>query len=172
MAWATVAAFTDSEVVTAARLNQMADNLEYLRNSNEYAFFDGDGPEMTTTSATFVSMGADFEQAAFACTGRPVLVLLQASVRVTGAASEIGNFDIEVDGSRIGHSTEGIVSVGRETNAGTVVTTPPYYASIGAIITGLSAGNHSFEMHWAVDAGGTLRVGYGNAAIRFYVREL
>jgi hypothetical protein len=172
MAWATVAAFTDNEQVTAAKLNQMADNIEYLRAPNQYEFFDGDGPEMTTTSTSFVSLGANFEQANFACTGRPILVLLQGSVRVTGAGSEIGNFDIEVDGSRIGHTTEGIISIARETNAGSVVTTPPYYASIGSIITGLSSGNHSFKMMWAVDSGGTLRLGYGAAAIRFYVREL
>lgn len=172
MAWGTVAAFTDNEVVIAAKLNQLADNIEYLRAPNQYEYFNGLGPEMTTTSGTFVSLGANFEQATFACTGRPILVLLQGSVRVTGAGSEIGNFDIEVDGSRIGHSTEGIVSVGRETNAGTVVTTPPYFASIGAIITGLSVANHAFKMMWTVDAGGTLRLGYGAAAIRFWIREL
>lgn len=172
MSWAAVSAFTENHVVTAAELNQMADNIDYLRSPNQYEYFNGLGPEMTTTSGTFVSLGGSFEQAAFACTGRPVLVLLQGSVRVTGAAAEIGNFDIEVDGSRIGHSTEGIVSVGRETNAGSVVSTPPYFASIGAIITGLSAANHAFKMMWAVDAGGTLRLGYGAAAIRFWIREL
>lgn len=170
--WVNIPAYTENQVLEAADLNQLADNLEYLRDPNEYAFFDGNGPEMTTTSTSFVSMGSDFEQAAFACTGRPVLVMLQASVRVTGSAAEIGHFDIEVDGARIGSAGNGLVSVGRETNAGSVVSTPPYYATIGAIIMGLAAGNHSFEMHWAVDSGGTLRVGYGAGAVRFYVREL
>lgn len=172
MAWGTVAAFTDNEVVTAAKLNQLADNIEYLRAPNQYEFFDGNGPEMTTTSTSFVSMGTDFEQLTFACTGRPVLVLLQGSVRVTGSASEIGRFDIKVDFARIGGSTQGLAAVGRETNAGSVVTTPPYFASIGAVITGLSAGNHGFTMMWAVDSGGTLRLGYGASAIRFWIREL
>jgi len=171
MAWGTVAAFTDNEVVTAAKLNQLADNIEYLRASNEYVYLYN-STEMTTTSGTFVSLGANFEQAAFACTGRPILVLLQGSVRVSGAGSEIGNFDIEVDGSRIGHSTDGLVSVQRETNAGSVVTTPPYHASIGAIITGLAAGNHAFKMMWAVEAGGTLKLGYGSGAVKFCIREL
>lgn len=172
MSWGTVAAFTENEVVPASKLNQLADNIEYLRAPNQYEVFYGVGPEMTTTSGSFVSLGAAFEQAAFVTTGRPLLVLLQGSVRVSGSGTEQGHFDIEIDGSRIGHSTAGIVTVQRETNAGSVVTTPPYYASIGAIITGLAAGTHSIEMHWAVDSGGTLRLGYGTAAVRWYVREL
>lgn len=172
MAWGTVAAFTNNEVVSAAKLNQLADDIEYLRAPNQYAYFYGLGPEMTTTSGTFVSLGANFERTSFACTGRPILVLLLGSVRVTGSATELGHFDIEVDGSRIGGTTQGLVTVGRETNAGSVVTVPPYYASIGTIVPGLAAGNHSFKMMWAVDSGGTLRLGYGNAAIRFYIREL
>lgn len=171
MAWGTVAAFTENEVVTHTKLNQLADNIDYLRAPNQYEY-TYNSTEMTTTGTSFASLGANFEQTSFACTGRPILVLLVGSVRVTGSGSEIGNFDIEVDGSRIGHSTEGIVSIGRETNAGTVVTTPPYYASIGSIITGLSAGNHSFKMMWAVDSGGTLRLGYGAAAVKFVIREL
>lgn len=171
MSWGTVAAFTENEVVNAAKLNQLADNIEYLRAPNFLSTFLGVGPELTTTSTSFVSLGANFEKT-ITTTGRPLLVLLLGSVRVTGSASEIGNFDIEVDSSRIGHSTEGIASVGRETNAGAVVTTPPYYASIGSIISGLSAASHTIKMMWAVDSGGTLRLGYGAAAIRYYVMEL
>lgn len=172
MAWVDIAAYTENQVLDAADLNQLADDIEYLRDPNEYAYFYGNGPEMTTTSTSFVSMGANFEQAAFLCTGRPVLVLLEGSVRVTGVAAEIGHFDIEVDGARIGSAGNGLVSVGRETNAGSVVSTPPYYANIGAIITGLAAGTHSIKMMWVVDSGGTLRIGYGAGAVRFYVREL
>lgn len=171
MAWADVAAFTENQVVDADDLNQLADNIEYLANPNQETAFLGSGPELTTTSTSWVSVSASLEKT-ITTTGRPLLVLLQGSVRVTGSGSEIGHFDIEIDGSRIGHSTEGIVSVGRETNAGSVVTTPPYFASIGAIITGLSAASHTVKIMWIVDSGGTLRLGYGAAAIRLWVREL
>lgn len=172
MAWKNIAAYSENQVLDADDLNDLADNIEYLRAPNSYEVFYGVGPEMTTTSTTFTSLGAAFEVAAFACTGRPLLVRLLGSVRVTGSGSENGHFDIEIDGSRIGHTTAGIATVTRETNAGSVVTTPPYYASIGRIITGVAAGNHSVKMMWVVDSGGTLRLGYGNAAVRWYVREL
>lgn len=171
MAWGTVAAFTDSEVVTHTKMNQLCSNIDYLRNANKATTFLGLGPELTTTSTSFVSMGANFEKT-ITCTGRPLLVLLQGSVRVTGAAAELGRFDIEVDGSRIGGTTAGLSTVGRQAFAGSVVAVTPYLASIGAIITGLSAASHTIKMMWNVDSGGTLRIGYGNAAIRFYVKEL
>jgi len=171
MAWGSVAAFSENDVVTAAILNQMADNIEYMRAPNQYAYLYN-STEMTTTSGTFVSLGANFEQATFACTGRPLLVLLQGSVRVTGSSAEVGHFDIEVDSSRIGDSAVGIISFARETFGGSVLTNAPYLTSIGAIITGLAAGNHSIKMMWIVDSGGTLRLGYGGAAVKFIIREL
>lgn len=172
MSWGTVAAFADNEVVTHTKMNQLCSNIDYLRNANKATTFLGLGPELTTTSTTFVSMGANFEKLNFSSTGRPLLVLLQGSVRVTGAGTENGRFDIEVDGTRIGGTTAGLVTVGRQAFAGSVVAVTPYLASIGAIITGLSVATHNIKMMWNVDSGGTLRIGYGNAAIRFYVKEL
>lgn len=170
MAWTAIAALTDGQVPNAALMNQLAGNVDYLRAPNAYVYQVTAG--QTTTSLSFVSMGANFEQASFAMSGGKMLVLLTGMVRVTGAGTEIGNFDIEIDGSRIGHSTGGIMAVQRETNAGSITATPPYMANIGYIISGLSVGNHAVKMMWKVATGGTLRIGHDGSVVRFYIKEL
>jgi hypothetical protein len=168
MAWTSVSAFTDQQVVTHTIMNQLADNIDYLRSRvTDTSLVSA---ETTTTSTTFVSMGASFEKT-ITTYGGPVLVLLTGAVRVTGVGTEIGRFDIEVDGARIGHTTGGIMAFERETNAGSVTATPPYTVNIGAFITGLSAASHTIKMMWTVASGGTLRIGHNASDVRFYVKE-
>ena len=169
MAWTTISDFTDEQVISATIMNQLADNIEFLANTTQ-----GDSEvttEQTTTSATFVSIGASFEKT-ISMTGGNLLVLLTGMTRVTGVGTEVGYFDIELDAARLGHTTEGLMVVQRETNAGTVTGTPPYSMIFGRIITGLSVASHTIKIMWMVDSGGTFRLGYSGTAIRLYVKEI
>lgn len=166
MAWTEIATLTQGQVITHTILNQMNDNIEYLRQPNDaVSTIIG---TVTTTSATLVSMGTDFEKT-IVTYGGPVLVLLTGPVKVTGADVQ-GTFDIEVNSVLIGGA--GISFFVGETNAGTFVNRPAYNCTIGYLIDGLSAGTYTFKMMWAVAATGTLQLGTGGVANRFIVREM
>ncbi len=170
MAWTAISDFTNGQVVTATILNQLVGNLAYLSNRNSYSFEENG--VLTTTGGTFVSMGANYEYT-IAMTGGPLLVLLTGQVRVTaGGAPEYGYFDIELDGTRLGHTTDGLSIIERETNTGTVDNNFAVMMSLGRIISGLSVANHTVKMMWRDNGSGAVQIGYGPSRVKFLVKEL
>lgn len=146
--------FTDGVAPTAAQLNDILENLEWLHAPPSDSF-EYSGADLTTTSTTFASISSDFELAV-TTTGGHVFCLLVAHARFL-------YFDIEIDGARLG-GTNGIAVVST-TSFGAQVQIPH-------MIFNLAAGAHTFKAMWKRETSGTPGIIYADVMPRFYVREL
>lgn len=99
MAYNTVADFTANEAPDESKLNDLNENLEFIRTPVTYHFASVAG--YTTTSATFVEVDATNTSQTMTFGGGKVLIL----VKFAGDEFEM---DLEIDGARVGDATRGL----------------------------------------------------------------
>lgn len=156
MAWTTPVTWTTNQLVTAADLNaQVRDNLNYLFNGRpKFSILRDNNANYTTTSLTFVDVDGTNLKGTLALSGGAVL--LGFNCAMVGLNIR-GYFDFAVDGTRVG--TAGTNGLMRQTegNGG-----GDGGVSLVALVTGLSAGSHTFTIQWRAHISGTLTMYAGN----------
>jgi hypothetical protein len=157
MAWNTLPTLSDGGTPTATNLNQINENMEWLKAPPTISFQDTIGSDYTTTSATWGTVSADFV-GTLVTTGGYVEGLFSGSVRRL-------DLDWSVNGTRV--TSTGTAGTGMFRNNQTlfVNTNLPY------MWDNLPAGTYVFAMQWKVPAVVTGAI-EGAYKPRFYVREL
>lgn len=146
MSWTEMTDLGVGDLVSAADMDAIRTNIEYLLNPDDDATLHNEGSDYSTTSGSFVDVDATDLAATITTNGGPVLVI------VTGAAAHnVGGwayFDIDVDGTRHGSAnTLGLMALYANSSSD--------YQSITlcAWITGLGADSHTFKLQWRAASG-------------------
>jgi hypothetical protein len=166
MAWTTPKTdWVAGDAVTAALMNNIGNNLAALKAPPSSAYVVDESGSYTTTSASFVNVDATNLSLTITTTGGDVMVHFHG-VTDHDSASGITYLDVDVDGARTA-GDDGICGQ-FGTNESTV--------SFTRLISGLSAGSHTFKLQWKVSAG-TGAIYTGSVAGRawhpqFWVREV
>jgi hypothetical protein len=171
MAWTTPKDWTTDELVTASDLNtHLRDNLNALKSPPSAHFEANESSDYTTTSTSFVDVDATAGKLSLTITtnGGDVLVHFHGSVENGGGSAIF--FDVAVDGTRTA-GDDGILRARASTTTDTVP------VSFTRLITGLSAGAHTFKLQWKVGANtATLCAGAGTSGKdvhpQFWAREV
>lgn len=169
MTWTTPRTWADEELVTANLMNtHIRDNLNALKSPPSDNYEANEASDYTTTSTSFVDLDATKFSLTITTTGGDVLVGFNGNFKCT--ASTVAFLDIDVDGSRVG-GDDGIKVF--DVNASIAGAFP----SFARLITGLSAGTHTFKLQWRTGSGTlTMYAGAGtsNADVhpQFWVREV
>lgn len=148
MGWTAPSTWNPGQVVGASDLNvQLRDNMAYLLSQRPGVLVKRDNnAAYTTTSAVFVDVDSTNLAISLTINGSAVLVTFAAVV----TCSLLGDvyMDITVDGTRYG-------SAGADGVWETHIDTAGYGHSLsGAImVTGLSAGLHTFKLQWKTNTG-------------------
>ncbi|NWF69035.1 MAG: hypothetical protein HXY40_08110 [Chloroflexi bacterium] len=152
--WTTPKNWNVGELLIAADMNtHLRDNLDWLKSRpfNSVAV-----ATTTTTSTSFVQMTG----ASVSLTSVGGSVLIMASMVVYGSAACTITTDFAVDGTRVGHTTNGLLaltSAPSNVNATMVWITP----------TPPSAGAHTYTVWWKTSAGTATAADY-----RLFVMEV
>lgn len=163
MTWTQPKTWT-SEPLTSADLNtHLRDNLEALKDPPSAHYAPQETTDYTTTSLAWVDVDSAGLSLTIETHGGDVLVSFHGVVFGTELA-----FDVAVDGVRLG-GDNGLVLHVDGSNAGSVAFT--------RLVSGLSAGSHTFALQWRTRfAGITLYAGAGTAnrdhIPQFWVREV
>jgi len=162
-AWTEVAYLNTDDVVTNAWVDMVASNLEYLLSPNAGDVLFDNTADYTTTSTSFVDVDATNLKHTITTNEGPVLVTFACSA--SGSAAESVGFDFDVDGTRVGAAfTFGIARFIAQTNVRIV--------GFSKLITGLSAGSHTFKLQWRVSGGtGTINSRSAYCGVSFDVIE-
>lgn len=168
MAWTTPKTWTDGSVLTAAELNeQVRDNLNYLFAKPSDIYNVDEAANYTTTSTTFVDVDATDLALTITTGGGDVAVWFSGTV-TKNATNNVLTMDVDVDGSRFAGDDGIIYSYGDATIG----------MSFFVVITGLSAGSHTFKLQWKIAGGNTATMYAGAGTLyldvhpQFGVREL
>lgn len=167
MAYIAPPTYSDTTATAANANTYIRDNQLALKDPPSTNYEANESADYSTTSTTYGNVdpiGTDFTLS-ITTTGGDVMI---AAILPTNGNS--GLFDVSVDGTRIANNTlGGLCRVG------------PNQLSLGSftrIITGLSAGSHTFILQWKSLAGASV-VLYAGAATanrdlhpQFWVREL
>lgn len=168
MAYTAIPEITDT-TATAANLNAyIRDNQRAIKAPPSAHYEPNEGADYSTSSTSFVNVdtvgaGTDFTLS-ITTTGGAVMI---GAVLPTNGAR--GWFDVSVDGTRIANNTNGGLCQ--------IVTGAPL-GVFNRIVTGLSAGLHTFILQWRVSTVGpiVLYAGAGTANFdmhcQFFVREI
>jgi len=149
--WTTPITWNVDQLVTNTDLNeQVRDNLEYLLSPNhQHILRDNGGNYSITNVTTFQDIDSANLSLTLETHGGPVYVHLMGSARSNGLVNH-GYFDLTVDGTRLGAAhTLGLVTFGVDPQTWMPV-------SISVLVTGLSAGVHTFRPQWRTDPSDTL----------------
>lgn len=169
--WATPHVFTAGELVTSTIMNGLKDNVLALKDP-AYGVADIDeASDYTTTSTAWV----DVDGAGNTLTleietgGGNVLVGFTGGMRSSSSASYYMKLNISVDGTDVA-GDDGIAA----SNA-----TEREVVSFVWLVTGLSAGRHTFKLRWKMSSAngtGTLYAGAGTTDLdthpQFWVMEV
>lgn len=146
MAWTTPKTDFGAETLTAAQMNAIGDNLEYLFSPNS-SYYLPNTSNYTSTSASYVSIDATLGNFRHQIDTDGGNVLVFGSLVFSNSSAATNTlFDIEVDGVSIAPSTN-MFNIRQET-AGV----PELYTFIYPV-EGLSDGNHTFELKWKIGGG-------------------
>ena len=121
--------------------------------------------DYTTTSTSFVDVDGTNLALTIITNGGPVLVHFHGMFYTNGARMWL---DVDVDGTRTA-GDDGIIGAWQTAN---------FTVTFSRLITGLSAGEHTFTLQWKVISGGTAKLyagaGTSNADVhpQFWVREV
>jgi hypothetical protein len=154
MAWSTPPTFTSGQVITATDLNTyLRDNENYLLSRPKNFVKHDNNADYTTTSSSFVDIDGTNLTITLTLSGSAVLLSFTA---VINDSSNQPAFDFTVDGTRVGGSTDGLMTISGGNGR--------YCATMVALVTGLSAAAHTFKVQWrAVSGTATLYAGSGTS---------
>lgn len=168
MAWTTPVTQTTGTLITAAEWNaQVANNLEAVKNPPTDSYVGNEGADWTTTSTSFVDVDGTDLSLSITTTGGDVYVGFHGNL-ASGANTYL---DVTMDGTAIG-GDDGIVAI-----QGAGSTAPGRPIGFVRLVTGVSAGAHTFNLRWKVASGtSTLYGGAGTGSAdlhpQFWVREM
>jgi hypothetical protein len=172
MAWTTPKTWNVDELLTAANLNtHLRDNLNALKAPPTAHYECDEASDYTTTSTSFVDVDGTNLALAITTGGGDVLVHFHAAVMHGGSGRIF--FDVTVDGDRVA-GDDGIIG-GYVVNSSSGY--PTAYMTFTRLITGVSAGEHTFKVQWKT-SGATARLfagagtSWGDAHPQFWVREV
>lgn len=161
-AWVTPATYSAGQLVTAADLNLIRDNLNALKAppSDQYENF---ASAYSISGATFADVDATNLLLSITTTGGDVEItffgVFTASTDMS--AAEYVAFDVLCDGARLGDTTTGMTRTNN--NTGRIISfSMPHYNK-----TGLAAGAHTFKLQAKETAVATISL----VSIFFMVRE-
>ncbi len=167
MAWSTpYTSWVAGDQNTATAMNRIEANVVYLniRPSSQYVL--NQGSDYTTTSTSFTDTDTTNLALTITTNGGDVMVHFHGISTNSAAVNTL--YDVTVDGTRTA-GDDGITGA-----AGTTRTT----VSFTRLITGLSAGSHTFKLQWKVASAstGTLYAGAGTSGSdvhpQFWVKEV
>lgn len=169
MTWVEPKTWSVDELVTASNLNtHLKGNLNALKNPPTDEYVCDESNYYTTTSTSFVNVDGTNLSLTITTTGGDVMVGFNASFY--NNASTAIHLDVDVDGAREA-GDDGIVHINEPA--------APFWipGSFVRLITGLSAGSHTFKLQWKVSGGtGYMQSGEGTANAdthpQFWVREV
>lgn len=157
MPWNTLPTLTDGGTPTHTNLNQIVENLEWMKSPPTLSFQDTIGSDYTTTSLTWGTISASFS-GTLVTTGGYVEGLFSGSCRRV-------DLDWSVNGTRVTSTGTAGTGMFRNNNILLTNTNLPY------LWDDLPAGTYVFAMQWKSPTGLTSLV-EGAYKPRFYVREL
>lgn len=164
MAWTTPKTWT-AEVLSSSDLNtHLRDNLSALKDPPSDNYEADEVSDYTTTSTSFVDVDATNLSLTITTGGGDVMVHAHLATNVSTGRLQ---FNIDVDGSPHA-ANDGIV----------VHAAMQHVTSFSRLITGLSAGSHTFKLQWKTSTGGTgtIYAGAGSSGTdvhpQFWVREV
>ncbi|GEM_PF-379305 len=178
MTWNTPITWLVDQLVTESDLNeQVRDNLNYLKGrvdtpaTAHYTLTET--TDYSTSSLTFV----DVDNVKLALTlntnGGDVLVSFFGAIYAPNTQENAVYFDVAVNGVRRG-GDEGVIMVASKNGSGLTIQTGTFAFTL--LVTGLSAGTHTFKLQWRVlqypmslRSGGTTPY---NVRSQFWVREV
>lgn len=152
--WATPRTWSTGELVTATLLNtHLRDQLTAIKTPASFRCIIDEASNYTTSSTSFTDIDATNLSATITTGGGAVMVFFMGTV-VNSGASRI-YFNIDVDGSPVA-ADDGLI----------FGTATAFYGpfTLAYLVTGLSAGSHTFKMQWKAAANtNTLYAGAGTA---------
>lgn len=161
--WTTPKTWAVDELVTASALNtHLRDNLNALKTPPSAHYESDEASDYTTTAGTWADVDATNLALTITTHGGDVLVHFHGTLQGSGQHVFL---DVAVDGTREG-GDDGILRVRQD----------DYEAvSFTRLISGLSAGEHTFKLQWK-SSSGTLFAGAGTSNLdlhpQFWVREV
>lgn len=156
--WTTPTTWVTDELVTAAQLNtQIRDNLEYLKSpATVVKSFTG---ATTTTSTSYVDIDATLA-IDLTTSGGDVLVGCTVRYIINSTAGKTIDMRVNVDNTATNDYSLGVLFQG------------DYKTMTGVfLVTGLTAGLHTFRLQWAALAGGTASLA-SSGKVHFFTREV
>jgi hypothetical protein len=141
-----------NDIVTAADMNIVADDLRYLKNQTARGK-DNISPSTTSSTGSFVTLAS----VDVITRGGDLLVDFYASA--THDAAGIGYFDVALDGTRVAlNGTDGSLAIAP---AGTSY---PGSVALSMLLEDVAAGSHTITLVWRTSVA-NLSVGYGQFRI-------
>lgn len=167
MAWTTPRTWSANELVTATIMNtHIRDNLNALKSPPSGNYEADEVADYTTTSTSFTDIDATNFAFTLNTNGGDVIVTFVGNIRT---ASGRVYLTVDVDGSPVA-GDDGICRMGGTGNE------EPFAFSY--LVTGLSAGAHTFKLQWkmGINATATLYAGAGTSGAdvhpQFWAREV
>lgn len=162
--WTTMNDLATDDLVTEADMDAIRGNIEYLLDPNKAVVLRNNGGVYSTTSTSFVDVDGTNVKVTLTTNGGPVLIL--ASGAYNGSTGAILGFDIDVDGARVGNGyTYGLLYVYADSNEYRLMSLP-------VLVTGLSAGSHTFKLQWKVNTATANLQASANAPVMLSAIEL
>lgn len=166
MVYSPIDDFVALELLTAEDLNHMIDNIEALKDPPSAEYTANEASDYTTTSASFVDVDSTNLSLTITTAGGDVMVGFHGGVEANGGTNPLVHFEVLVDG--VQHAGNDGIIFTRLVNLRII--------SFVRLITGLSAGSHTFKLQWKVNGGVKLYAGAGTASHdvhpQFWAREV
>lgn len=174
MAYTTPHTWNDELVTNEQWTIELKDNFLALKDPPSQNYESNEGADYTKAGGTWANVDTDFNFS-ITTTGGDVWIQFMGFVSVGGTTPSIAYIDVAVDGTRIVNQAAAGLAVVLGSLAG-IVGIPVTFSHM---VTGLSAGIHTFNLQWATNSGiatATLYAGAGTAGYdchpQFWVREL
>lgn len=168
MGWTTPKTWSVGELVTANLLNeQLKDNLTYLKVALPQVVTPDTASQLFTTSTSFVDVDSVFTHILDNVQSGTVMAYFHGTFTSESGALSNVSLNVSVDGVDV--ATENGILGAFANAAGT--STGPTAMTFTHVITGLSAGSHTFRLRWRTN-NGRINLLSHNYRNQFWVREL
>lgn len=174
MAYTTPETWANELVTSAKWTTNLKTNILALKDPPSDNYEANEGANYTKTGGSWGDVDTDFNHS-ITTTGGAVLLSFTGNVEPSGAVPSLAFFDVSVDGTRIVNQSDAGLAVALGAFAGGTIV----LVSFSYLVTGLSAGAHTFNLQWSGNDGLsfiTMYAGAGTASYdlhpQFFVREI
>src|SRR5258708_21260142 len=160
MGWSTPATFSTGQLIGATDLNTyVRDNTNYLLTRPKNAIKRDNNANYTSPSTSFGDIDGTNLVIVLTTYGSTVLLNFQGVYDYSAGPYVTAEFDFTIDGNS--YASAGVDGLMLSPNT---ATGKDGFISMTALITGLSAGSHTFKVQWKAQAAGTVGLYAGNNA--------